>query len=112
MQDINLASRIWIEKDGKPFLGQGRIILLENIRDAGSINKAAQAMGMSYKRAWQLVSAINDMADEPIVIRNTGGAGGGGTQLTEKGVSIIAEFRRIDSLCQELLRKEEKNCCF
>ena len=67
---------------------------------------------MSYKKAWQMVDAINSMADEPIVVRQTGGAGGGGTVLTHKGKKIIREFRRIDTKCRELLITEMKNCCF
>jgi molybdate transport system regulatory protein len=112
MGEIQLNSRLWIEKKGIPFLGWGRIHLLETIEDKGSINKAAKALGMSYKRAWQLVNAINDIADEPIVERNAGGAGGGGTRITVRGKQVIQEFKRIDSLCQKVLKKEEKNCCF
>lgn len=112
MTEIQINNRIWIEKNGRPFLGDGRITLLESIGKEGSINKAAKLLGMSYKRAWQLVNAINDQADEPIVIRNIGGAGGGGTQLTNKGKKVIVEFRRIDEMCQTILKKEIKNCCF
>lgn len=112
MENIGLNNRIWIEKNGKPFLGQGRIILLENIAAEGSINKAAKKLGMSYKRAWQLINAINAVADVPIVERSIGGAGGGGTVLTEKGKKIIHEFHRIDALCKDVLEKELENCCF
>jgi molybdate transport system regulatory protein len=112
MGKIQLNNRLWIEKEGIPFLGWGRIHLLETIDTEGSINKAAKALGMSYKRAWQLVNAINDIADEPIVERNTGGSGGGGTSITPKGRKAIQEFKRIDSLCRKVLEEEEKNCCF
>lgn len=112
MGKIQLNNRLWIEKEGTPFLGWGRIHLLETIETEGSINKAAKVLGMSYKRAWQLVNAINDISDEPIVEKSTGGSGGGGTHITAKGKKVIQEFRRIDSLCQKVLEKEEKNCCF
>lgn len=112
MTGIEINNRIWIEKDGFTFLGTGRVDLLESIGEKGSINKAAKAMGMSYKRAWQLVNAMNDMADEPLVERLTGGSGGGGTNLTVKGQQIISEFRRIDERCKALLRDELKKCCF
>lgn len=112
MGSIQLNNRLWIEKEGIPFLGWGRIHLLETIDKEGSINKAAKTLGMSYKRAWQLVNAINKVADEPIVERSTGGSGGGGTSITPKGKLVIKEFKRIDSLCQKVLKEEEKNCCF
>lgn len=111
MAVLELNSRIWLEKNGKPYLGHGRITLLENIDQQGSINKAAKAMGMSYRRAWQLVTSINEMSEEPVVIRNTGGSGGGGTQLTEKGKMIIKEFHRIELRFRSLLKEEEQKCC-
>ena len=79
MKEFKINNRIWIEKKGKPFLGDGRITLLESIDREGSINKASKLLGMSYKRAWQLINAINELADEPLVVRTTGGPGGGGT---------------------------------
>ncbi|MBA7517081.1 Molybdenum-pterin-binding protein MopA [subsurface metagenome] len=112
MEGIEINNRIWVEKEGKPFLGDGRITLLENIDQEGSINKAAKSLGMSYKRAWQLINAINDLADEPVVVRTTGGSGGGGTQLTQKGKKVIVEFRRIDEMCKRILKDELKKCCF
>ena len=112
MESIKINNRIWIEKNGKPFLGDGRITLLESIDQEGSINRAAKSLGMSYKRAWQLINAVNDLADVPIVLRSTGGAGGGGTELTNQGKKIVSEFRRIDKMCQKILEKELKKCCF
>ena len=48
--------RVWIEYNGETFIGFGRVVLLEKIRELGSINQAA-AMGMSCKHAWDLVNA-------------------------------------------------------
>ena len=112
MTGIEINNRIWIEKDGFAFLGLGRVNLLESIAEKGSINKAAKSMGMSYKRAWQLVNAMNTMSDEPLVERLTGGSGGGGTHLTSRGEQIISEYHRIDDLCKSLLKDELKKCCF
>ncbi|MBQ7676461.1 MAG: LysR family transcriptional regulator, partial [Campylobacter sp.] len=50
-----IKSRLWIEKDGKNFLGHGKVELLEKIKEHGSINAAAKAMKMSYKAAWDAV---------------------------------------------------------
>lgn len=87
----------WIVCDGHAFLGRGRVTLLEEIGDTGSISKAAKRMGMSYKKAWRLVEAMNDMAGSPLVVRTSGGAGGGGTILTEEGRHMIRSFRKIDA---------------
>ena len=41
---MEIKSRIWIEKDGEPFLGFGRIKLLKMIDDKLSINAAAKEL--------------------------------------------------------------------
>jgi molybdate transport system regulatory protein len=73
--------------------GAQRIELLEAIGSTGSITSAAKAVGLSYKGAWDAVEAMNNMADAPLVERVTGGRGGGGTQLTARGVALINSYR-------------------
>ncbi|WP_317168103.1 winged helix-turn-helix domain-containing protein [Spirosoma taeanense] len=73
---IQIKGRIWLEAQDR-FFGIGRMELLEHIQRTGSINQAAKAMSMSYKRAWELVQSMNGQADAPLVITQTGGEKGG-----------------------------------
>lgn len=98
--------RIWLERDGATFLGTGRVILLERIREQGSIAKAARSMEMSYKHAWDLVNSINNQARTPLVIACKGGKGGGGTQLTPAGEDAVADFRDLQKRFQCFLEIE------
>ncbi|MGE4399186.1 MAG: TOBE domain-containing protein [Campylobacterales bacterium] len=93
---MELEGRIWLKTSGKSFLGSGRIHLLELIGKSGSISKAAKEMGMSYKAAWDAVDAMNNLSDEPLVARNTGGKGGGGTTITPKGEETIKVFKALE----------------
>ncbi len=77
-------------------LGPGRSELLERIARTGSISAAAREMGMSYRRAWLLVEATNAAFIEPLVTTNTGGSRGGGAQLTEFGMNILARYRAME----------------
>ena len=77
-------------------LGPGRAELMERIARTGSISAAAREMGMSYRRAWLLVEATNSAFIEPLVSTNTGGSGGGGAQLTDFGMSILARYRAME----------------
>jgi molybdate transport system regulatory protein len=77
-------------------LGPGRAELMERIARTGSISAAAREMGMSYRRAWLLVEAINAAFVEPLVATNTGGSGGGGAHLTEFGQGILARYRAME----------------
>lgn len=108
---ISIANRIWIEKDGKPFLGSGRVKLLETIETEGSISRAALALKMSYKKAWLLVKSMNAQADTPLVQKETGGKNGGGTKLTEQGRMLIHEFKRLQEKSTTFLNKELDKCC-
>ncbi|WP_457599415.1 TOBE domain-containing protein [Hydrogenimonas sp.] len=99
---MKIKSNLWFENDGHAFFGKGRIELLERIDRLGSISKAAKAMKMSYKAAWDAVNEMNMLSGEPIVIRESGGRGGGGTRLTAKGREYIETFRQICALQERL----------
>src|SRR5574340_1360715 len=77
--------------------------LLERIDASGSITAAANAMGMSYKAAWQAVEATNNLSEKPVVARQTGGKHGGGTSLTEYGRRVVAAHRRLEQERERVL---------
>ncbi|EIC23187.1 TOBE domain-containing protein [Thiorhodovibrio frisius] len=90
-----VAGQLWLQIDEIAFLGEERIALLEQIDACGSITRAAQAVGISYKAAWDAVDAMNTLAPSAVVVTATGGRGGGGTRLTDEGHRLIAAFRTI-----------------
>ena len=77
-------------------LGPGKTRLMELIAETGSISAAGRAMGMSYRRAWLLVDALNVAFGEPLVAKQTGGSGGGGAVLTKLGREVVQRYRRIE----------------
>ncbi|WPL12651.1 MULTISPECIES: TOBE domain-containing protein [Thiorhodovibrio] len=90
-----VSGQLWLKVDEVAFLGEERIALLEQIETCGSITRAAKAVGISYKAAWDAVDAMNNLAPSPVVTTATGGRGGGGAVLTEEGRRLIAGFRTI-----------------
>ncbi len=78
-------------------LGPGKADLLERIGQTGSISAAGRAMGMSYKRAWNLVEELNAMFAAPLVVASRGGAQGGGAALTRTGEKVLAHYRAIEA---------------
>ena len=78
-------------------MGPGKAELLEQISRAGSISAAARAMNMSYRRAWQLVDAINESFAQPLVVTETGGKSGGGARLTSFGSDVLKRYRKIEA---------------
>ncbi|MFO8154314.1 TOBE domain-containing protein [Thioalkalivibrio sp.] len=103
MVRAEIDGRFWLNVEGKGFLGMGRIELLERIATTGSIAAAARAMGMSYKAAWDSIDAMNNLADQPLLIRQIGGRQGGGTRLTEYGQRVISQYRAAEREYQRFL---------
>ncbi len=101
---MEVQGRIWIKENNKNFLGHGKIELLERIAKSGSIAKAAKEMRMSYKAAWDCIDMMNKISKEPLVLRITGGRGGGGTQITQKGEEAIKIFRAMEETQERLLK--------
>lgn len=93
-QSPRLFIRVMIGKDGK--LGPGKVALLEGIAEHGSIAKAAAAMKMSYRRAWLLVKATEELVGKPVIETAIGGAEGGGARLTKAGRAVVAAYREIE----------------
>jgi molybdate transport system regulatory protein len=94
--------RLRIDFDGERYIGHGRIELLELIGRHGSISRAAQAMNMSYKRAWYLIDGFNGMFREPLIERQHGGKGGGSATLTPFGEYVVAEYRAMEAKALEV----------
>lgn len=91
--------RVRIRDGETPVFGPGRLSLLRAIDATGSISAAARQMGMSYRRAWLLVEAMNHEFREPLVTRHIGGVSGGGAQLTPFAQNLTAHY---DALLREI----------
>lgn len=88
--------RIRIVFGESEMIGPGKAELLERIDRAGSIAAAGREMGMSYKRAWELIGTLNAMFREPLVTRTRGGPGGGGAVLTDHGQQVLSIYRAFE----------------
>ena len=99
---------LWIEGDGQRFFGPGPVELLELIEKTGSISKAAKGMGMSYKKAWEIVNRINGMGVEPFVVTSIGGEDGGGSAISADAKEMIAWYQELRERFREFLESESK----
>jgi molybdate transport system regulatory protein len=87
-------------------LGPGKVELLETIEQTGSLRQAAQTLGMSYRRAWLLLDALNRSFTEPAAIASVGGQGGGGARLTAFGSELVKRYRAAAKNIEALARTE------
>ena len=86
--------------------GPGKADLLEAIQATGSISAAGRTLGMGYRRAWALVDTMNRCFLRPLVEAAPGGARGGGAQVTELGVEVLAAYRRLLAKALEAARPQ------
>lgn len=89
---LKADGRFWLTLDGKNFLGRGRVELLQRIRETGSISKAAKAMKMSYKAAWDAVDAMNAAWGSLLV-----DSGPAGSRLTADAEQLIAAYQKAEA---------------
>lgn len=90
-----IAIRLFLKLDAETRIGHGKVALLEAIEQSGSISGAGRALGMTYRRAWELVDHLNKAFGRPLVTGHTGGSGGGGAKLTELGREVVGRYRDL-----------------
>jgi molybdate transport system regulatory protein len=95
MNKFVVRSKIWLEVDGKPFLGDGRYRILSAIHRQGSINAASRELGMSYRKVWAQLQAMEETAPYPLLEKRTGGKDGGATHLTPNALELMAKFETM-----------------
>lgn len=107
-KQYSIRVRVWIDEVDGPFLGVGRVILLEKIKETGSITNAAKAIQMSYRQAWQLVEDMNQRSKTPLVNKQLGGKSGGGATLTATGEKAIQLFYELENKVRTFVENESK----
>jgi molybdate transport system regulatory protein len=78
-----------------PAIGPGKAMVLEAIDRTGSISAAGRELGMSYRRTWLLVHALNTDWRETVVEAQAGG--GKGTRLTAFGRALLDHYREMEA---------------
>ena len=95
-----------ITLDAEAYIGPGRADLLEGIERSGSIGAAGKTMGMSYKRAWSLVQALNAGFGAPLVVTSRGGSEQGGAQLTDLGREVLSRYRAMQAATEAVIEDD------
>ena len=89
-------------------LGPGKVDLLEEIDRSGSISKAARELGLSYRRAWNLVDTMNKSFKSSLVEGSAGGKKGGGAHLTTLGKKMAKTYRIMEKKAASAMKTDWK----
>jgi molybdate transport system regulatory protein len=106
MKALQVHSKIWLEVEGEPLLGDGRERLLRLIDELGSINAAAREMGLTYRRAWSYLQAMELKLEEPLILREKGGRGGGCSHLTPAAKQLLERYARLRAGLNEIIDRK------
>ena len=105
---MELKFKVWLEKDGEALLGNGRVRLLKMIDALGSIQRAAEKNGMSYRHAWGMIRKIEKRAGFKFVETQVGGKDGGSAKLTSQGNEFLKQFSSFRKGLDAVIEKKFK----
>jgi molybdate transport system regulatory protein len=101
---FQMRYKLWLERDGKVF-GKGPLMLLQGVKEHGSLSEAARGMDMSYNKAYNLIKDIEGRLGSRLITSKSGGEQGGGSILTEEAEKLIAAYQVFNSECEESLQQ-------
>jgi molybdate transport system regulatory protein len=104
---LEIRSKIWIERRGRGnvVLSEWRVELLEAIDAHGSLSRAAEALDIPYRTAWERVKATEGEIGFRLLDSESGGLDGGGSSLTPQARELCRRFRRISGGIQEVVSR-------
>ena len=109
---MEIKAKFWIESKGEVILGGGKAALLLAVNRLGSIQRAAEEFGMSYRHAWGVIKKIEKRAGFKILDIKLGGRHGG-TQLTPRGKAFVEAtdgfFRNLQTIVEKRFRQKTRN---
>lgn len=105
-KSIKPAFKLWFEIGDSYVFGEGAYELLEQIREKKSISAAAKATHMSYRYAWALIKEAEEHLGEPLVKAQKGGKRGGKTEITQAGLALVTNYKRLKELMTKICEEE------
>ncbi len=80
---------LWLEKNNTVIFGHGRVQLLKKISQLGSLKKASEELGMSYRGAWGKIKATEEVMGEALIVKVSNREG---YRLTELGENMLQQY--------------------
>jgi molybdate transport system regulatory protein len=103
---MEIKLKVWLEQEGEVVAGDGKVRLLNLIERHGSIQKAAQENGMSYRHAWGAIRKMEMRSGLKLVETQAGGRAGGGARLTAPGRDFVARYAHFNDGLEEIIQKK------
>jgi molybdate transport system regulatory protein len=85
-----LRLRVWLEQEDQTYIGIGSTLLLQQVEKLGSLRKASESLGMSYRRAWGKLKNAEERIGQPLVEKTKGK--GQRFNLSPYGKEVMEKF--------------------
>ena len=95
---MRVRFKVWLEKDGRPVISEGKYRLLREVERSGSIKRASERLGLTYKRAFSQIKGMEERLGYRVLDRKRGK----GAVLTEEGRRLLEEYERVLKAFKEL----------
>jgi molybdate transport system regulatory protein len=107
VSSITVGGKHWLNIQGDPLFGEGRMDLLKAVRETGSILQAAKSTGIQYKRAWIMLHDAERRIGARLVSSGRGGEGGGGSSISPLAERLLEIWERSESDFEDMLKRLE-----
>jgi molybdate transport system regulatory protein len=81
---------LWLESQDGLYFGLGRALLLAKIQEHGSLRRAAEELGMSYRAAWGKIKKSEEILGVKLITQS--GSKKEGCQLSESGQRFMESY--------------------
>ena len=105
---MEIRFKFWVEKNGEVLVSDGKAGILKSIDELGSIQKAAEKIGMSYRHAWGIIRKLERRAGFKFIATQIGGKEGGSAQLTPAGKDFLQKFAKFRNGLNPQIEKKFK----
>jgi molybdate transport system regulatory protein len=105
---MRLSVKIFLQNGGQYAFGPGRLELLKTVKELGSLRKAAQKLGMSYRWAWGRLNNAEKELGKPLLVRTEEPVGGRPMVLTPEAEELIVWLDKVEKDLQKALRQADK----
>src|SRR5262249_46197720 len=102
--------KVWLEVGGHYAVGLGLIETLQAVDRTGSIKRAADEVGKSYRHVWQRVKEAEGALGLCLVETQIGGKGVRRSCLTPEALHLVTAFHSFRRRMMEFVVEEYHRC--
>ncbi|NCD05175.1 MAG: LysR family transcriptional regulator [Spirochaetia bacterium] len=102
---MDLKTKIYlVNTENEKFMGIGVVWLLEEIKKQSSLRAAANEIGISYSKAYSMMSMLEDSLGKVILVRRRGGYSRQGAYLTDFGEEFLKQYKSFHDEIKEVTK--------